>query len=188
MPKSPQELKKEQHLQNLMDRNLPAVVRFWKRVNKNGPVHPTLGHCWDWTGYTIQNLDKAKGESKYGCIGVNSTYVRAHKFSWELHNGCSVPEGKQVLHRCDRPICVNPNHLYAGTRQDNINDMSERNRIPIGEEKWSAKLTEDQIREIRKIHVPRSHTFGSAALGKLFGVSGTTIQTIIDGKKWGHVT
>lgn len=168
----------DSHKQNLKDRKLPARVRFWKRVNKNGPTHPTLDRCWDWVGYSRKD--------GYGILGVGGNLVKVHKYSWELANG-EIPSGLSVLHQCDRPCCVNPNHLYLGTQQDNIRDMSERDRIPLGEDKWSAKLTVEIVLEIRKVYKPFCRRNGTHALARRFGVSGATVQAIIKRKKWKHV-
>lgn len=88
--------------------------RFWSKVVKN--------ECWLWLG------SLAGG---YGQLQVNGKSVRAHRFSWELHNGL-IPEGLWVLHKCDVCNCVNPAHLYLGTRVENIRDAMERNRLPTG--------------------------------------------------------
>ena len=74
--------------------------------------------CWMWTGATM-----SKG---YGKVMITTapktTYLEgAHRLSWLLHNG-PIPEGKQVLHKCDVRSCVNPEHLFVGTNQDNIQD------------------------------------------------------------------
>lgn len=80
--------------------------------------------CWIWLGGT-------RGKSGYGCMTHPKTQkpTQAHRFSWELHRG-EIPEGMLVLHKCDVPSCVNPDHLYLGTHGENMKDMVKRNRRP----------------------------------------------------------
>lgn len=90
--------------------------RFWARVVKGDG-------CWVWTG--------ARNAQGYGRMTAGSRgagYLRAHRVSWELANG-PVPKGLWVLHRCDNPPCVNPAHLWLGTRLDNMRDCSAKGRI-----------------------------------------------------------
>ena len=89
---------------------------FWDKVNK------TSG-CWIWKGYITKG--------GYGTLTVNSITTFAHRFSWELHSGL-IPFGFYILHNCDNPSCVNPNHLYLGTQADNLADMVQRNRTGWG--------------------------------------------------------
>src|SRR5882672_11149425 len=105
----------------------PIEVRFWRKVNKDGPVHPTLGtQCWLWTAST-QN-------GGYGQIRTPTNdkrkLLRANRLSWEIAFG-PVPDGLFVLHHCDNPPCVNPDHLWLGTKADNNNDRSRKGRNGI---------------------------------------------------------
>ena len=75
--------------------------------------------CWIWLGYCDRN--------GYGDIKVEYKSWRAHRFSWVLHGG-DIPEGQYVLHKCDEPSCVNPDHLFVGTQDDNIQDMIKKGR------------------------------------------------------------
>lgn len=89
--------------------------RFWKRVDKAGP-----DECWPWTA--------ARMPKGYGCMGVGKGVMEyAHRLAFWLVHG-EIPDGKFILHHCDNPPCVNPAHLYAGTHQDNMNDMKSRGR------------------------------------------------------------
>jgi hypothetical protein len=101
-------------------RILPIEVRFWAKVKK------TDG-CWQWTG--------AATPDGYGFLAraINGERhpLRAHRFSWELHRG-PVPEGLWVLHRCDNPRCVNPDHLFLGDRTANMRDCAAKGRIRGG--------------------------------------------------------
>jgi hypothetical protein len=86
--------------------------RFWSQVDKTGP-------CWLWKG--------ACETSGYGHICWAGDIIRVHRYSLELHGG-SLAGGLQALHTCDTPSCVNPEHLYAGTHEDNMFDKVKRNR------------------------------------------------------------
>jgi hypothetical protein len=91
--------------------NLPK--RFAKNVDFSG-------ECWMWNGYRIKG--------RYGHFNAgNKKMLLAHRFSWVHFNG-DIPEGLYVLHKCDVPYCVNPNHLFLGTQQDNMDDMVRKGR------------------------------------------------------------
>lgn len=93
--------------------------RFWEKVDKRGP-----DECWPWLGHLSKMPDGSPG---YGSICVNSKHVRATKFSYELHIGPT--NGFDLLHKCDNPPCVNPNHLFIGTAKDNALDASRKGRM-----------------------------------------------------------
>jgi hypothetical protein len=96
---------------------MTLAERFWVKVDKNGPLHPTLGTaCWVWTGRHLT--------WGYGQIENHLT----HRLSWRLHNG-PIPNRLQVLHRCDNPPCVNPAHLFLGTNTDNRADSKAKGRM-----------------------------------------------------------
>lgn len=91
----------------------PILDRFWKNVKRTS-------YCWEWIG--------SKDKDGYGRFSrSHNISVRAHRFSYELHKQPSM--GFLILHHCDNPSCVNPDHLYAGNFQDNADDKSKRKRI-----------------------------------------------------------
>ena len=141
-------------------------VRFWKRVNKHGPIHPKVGQCWIWVGKLFQG----KGYGQFGIIGRT---VRAHRFSWELRFG-PVPEGLCVLHQCDNPGCVNPNHLFLGTNKDNTADMDRK-----GRRNSRRVLTLAQVKQIQLRYKRYSRENGSYRLAEDYGVSQTAIWTAL---------
>lgn len=101
------------------------MIRFWERVNKDGPVPthlPSLGPCWVWTGTT------AKG---YGYFRVNGRLTRVTRYSYELHY-LESPRQLEVCHRCDNPSCVRPDHLFLGTHLDNMRDAASKGRLTGG--------------------------------------------------------
>ena len=98
--------------------------RFFVKVNKKGPVPshcPELGPCWLWTAATTIY--------GYGQFFFNGRLEGAHRVSWRLHIG-EIPDGRCVLHRCDVPRCVNPAHLFLGTKRDNALDSVRKGRWP----------------------------------------------------------
>lgn len=150
--------------------------RFWAKVDKRG-----LGECWEWRGATT-----ADG---YGwlSLGGRNGPAGAHRISWNLHKG-SIPDNLWVLHRCDNPRCVNPEHLFLGTTQDNTADMVAKGRhrpppYPIGEQQWSAKLTAEKVRLIRSMADNYSHR----DISSRFSISKTQVARILCGKSWRHV-
>jgi len=85
--------------------NSPSSHRFWLRINKEGAPCETLGRCWAWVG------EKCGG---YGHLTIEGKKIKAHRYSWSIHYG-EIPDGLQVLHRCDNPQCCRPDHLFLGT-------------------------------------------------------------------------
>jgi transposase len=146
--------------------------RFWKKVKKAGD-----DECWEWQASCER--------SGHGKLRIGSTMVKAHRFSYELHVG-PIPEGMCVLHKCDNPICVNPNHLWIGTRTDNNNDMvsKQRQRGAAGERNCKAKLTEKQVKEIRRL---AGKGVSRTQLATMYDVSYSTISQIVREKIWRHV-
>lgn len=121
------------------------MERFWKKVNKSGRVvRPELGHCWEWTACLYHD--------GYGSLGVKrggrNTTARAHRISWELERG-PIPTNLQVLHTCDNRRCVNPDHLFLGTHEQNMSDKVAKGRQDRGEFHGRCKLTHSQVDEIR---------------------------------------
>lgn len=161
----------------------PPEHRFWKKVDKDGPIHPICGQCWRWKG--------KPSRSGYGQFMVNHRSLRAHRYSYELCIG-SIPGGLDVLHRCDNKWCVNPDHLFVGTKQDNQRDKVEKGRQAKGETIGGHKLTDEQIQEIRRryklkrgYHDPIN---GQGALARDFNTTQANISLIVRGKAWKHVS
>lgn len=103
-----------------------CIRRFWAKVTQDGPVpvhRPELGPCWLWLAAT-----NPSGYGKMSKGGHAAPLVAAHRLSWELHYG-PVPDGLFVLHRCDNPPCVRPDHLFLGTHDDNMADATAKGRM-----------------------------------------------------------
>lgn len=90
------------------------------------------GECWVWQGARLTHRD---GYLTYGQMRVNGTTRLVHQVSWEIHHG-SIPEGHGVLHTCDNPPCWNPEHLFTGTKFDNMKDMAQKGRQVFQRAPW----------------------------------------------------
>ncbi len=137
------------------------------------------GKCWVWHG---AKTPKGYGNFGGGTKGARWT-VYCHRVSWEYHNG-PIPEGLCVLHRCDNPPCVNPEHLFLGTKAENNADCWLKGRYNQGENRWSAKLKEIEIPAIRAL---LALGFSTVRVGRLFNVSDATIGQVKRGISWKHV-
>lgn len=163
-----------------ISRWIKLPYRFWLQVNKNGPKYKNLGKCWVYTG--------CPGSKGHPTIVVKSKSVRAHRYSWEIHNG-EIPYNMCVLHHCDNVRCVNPEHLFTGTQDDNMKDMAKKKRgrgkPPLGEGNGSAKLTVDKIKSIRKLWKTGKYT--QRQLAKMFDVVQPTIHRVVTNYHWSHI-
>jgi hypothetical protein len=142
------------------------TARFRDKVKKTAT-------CWIWTG--------AKGTEGYGLFKIDGKNKRAHRVAWELENG-PILATLCVCHTCDNPSCVNPKHLFLGTRNDNTQDCIRKGRQkhPVGEDNSAHALTEWQVYQIRE--APGS----LSRIATLFKVSPTTVGAIKQGKTWKH--
>lgn len=135
------------------------------------------GECIEWAGCL-------SGDG-YGTVTIGGIQKAAHRVAWEKHNMQIIPKGMWVLHKCDNPKCVNPEHLYVGTAKQNTADCIVRGRrnTPQGSGRPNSKLTESDVAEIRG-------RCGSERVGVLadrYHVSDATISMILSGKTWKHV-
>ena len=105
------------------------IKNFWNKVKKSN-------RCWEWTG--------SRFPSGYGHLARTYPSGYAHRTSWILHFG-KIRKGMCVLHKCDNPPCVNPDHLKIGTIQDNVRDRDIKGRYVSG----MAKLNREQVKELR---------------------------------------
>lgn len=153
------------------NRRADFVVRFLSYVDKSLPLL-----CWNWTG--------GKNKYGYGRINFHGRILAAHRVSYELFVG-PFPEHLRVCHSCDNPACVNPSHLFLGTDADNVCDCISKGRNCRGERVASAKLTEQQVLDIRA-----KYANGLALQRELaseYGVSRMQISDIVCGKAWKHL-
>lgn len=110
-----------------------VIERFWKRTDK------ALNGCWIWAGAVW-------GNNSYGCVKFNGRTWNAHRLAYSLEKG-EIPAGLCVLHACDTPLCVNPDHLFLGTQKDNIADRARKGRTSNG--------------HVGAMHCKRGHEFTS---------------------------
>lgn len=129
--------------------------------------------CWEWTGAT--------NEHGYGRLaaGLGKNF-KAHRVSWELHNG-PIPDGMNVLHRCDNPPCTNPEHLFLGTQKDNTRDMVSKLRMKYGEKASWSKLTEEQVRSILSDSRPQR------VIAQEYGICQQSVSSIKRRINWKHL-
>lgn len=147
----------------------PIGDRFWGNVERA----TNEDSCWEWTGLRSEG---------YGSISYAGRMRRAHRVSWELHNG-PIPQGLLVLHRCDNPPCVRPDHLFLGTVTDNNRDRAVKGRSADvrGWRSPKAKLTQAHVDEIR---LRRANGESTVSLGTAFGVHHGTISRIAKRQTW----
>lgn len=142
-----------------------------------------MSECINWKG------SKSKG---YGTVWFNGKHHRAHRLSFCSHYRLSLAdiEGMVIMHKCDNPSCVNPEHLLAGTQEENNKDRDLKGRqrngahVLRGENHYIAKLTNYQAECIRKEYVSMSRTHGTRALAKKYGVGQQTISKIVRSKTY----
>lgn len=148
--------------------------RFWRKVQKRAP-----DECWIFPS-----------TKRYGYMYVGKTAIPqhrpAHQIAYILSVG-PITGGLHVLHRCDNHHCVNPAHLYLGTHQDNMLDRKERKRSyrSIGEANRAAKLTTEQILEMRALY---ASGMNFSELGRRFGTAKSTARRNCLGMSWKHLS
>jgi hypothetical protein len=135
----------------------------------------TVDGCWLWQG--------AKIPDGYGQLqGPQGKVVLVHRLSWQLFRG-PIPEKAQVLHKCDVPSCLNPEHLFLGSQRDNILDMKAKGRLVTfsGERHGMAKLKWVHIRKIRS-----QYSLGKtrAQLAQEYAISWSQLNRIVKGTSW----
>jgi hypothetical protein len=162
--------------------------------------------CWLWRGNT---------NGRYGVMSVgHNENVYAHRFAWTSANG-TIPHGQFVLHHCDRPRCVRPEHLFLGTQRDNLDDCAnkgrrrgrcspperrrsewlaakaekDRKRVARARLPWAHSLTANKltISQVRAIKYGLSRGETRTQLAKRFGVHYLTIHAIYSGRCWRSV-
>lgn len=144
----------------------------------------TASDCWEWAG--------SRNSRGYGQIYSGTRSQSGHvkpalvsRVSWEVHKG-PIPEGVAVCHKCDNPPCVNPGHLFLGTRHENNTDMAMKKRTLNGERRPQSKLTDMQVDEIRRRYA--NGDISQRALGEEFGVGQSSVSLIVSRSRRKHRT
>ncbi len=145
-----------------------TAQRFWSKVNKTGPLWNNIP-CWLWT--------VARTSTGYGHFNLDGRSVKAHRAAWEITHG-PIPDKLLVLHRCDRPLCCNPAHLFLGTPADNSRDMVQKNRH--GSQRGNRHKTRARPREG---DTAMDEYVTVAAASHLTGVTERTLRRWITGRK-----
>lgn len=172
----------------MSDHYTPKIMRhFWSKVD-------TSGDCWTWQRYRCR-----KG---YGIVRIEGQLQKAHRVAWMMTRG-PIPDGMQICHHCDNPPCVRPDHLFLGSQSDNSKDMGSKGRHwlqkqperslfvrqptikPRGTQNRHAKLTDEQVREIRKVHTEKR--VSRRQIARMFNVSETTVRRVVNRELWKHV-
>lgn len=151
-----------------------SLEYFWSNVD----IKTNIKLCWEWKKY--------KNKDKYGKCRYNKKNQISSRVAYFLSHPEQDTEENQklyVLHTCDNPPCCNPSHLFLGTQKDNIDDKINKNRQLKGEYIKSAKLTEEQVREILLL----KNILKIKTVAEMYKVDYNTIHKIINNKTWKHV-
>lgn len=152
------------------------LLKYSANQDENGCIH--------WMGYSDRD--------GYGILQIQfetkKKPVRAHRLSYEQKNG-PIENGLWVLHKCDKPSCINPDHLFVGTAKDNVQDMMKKGRnrsgtkgMP-GEKNPKAKLTEQQVKTIRTL----AKTYKVKDIANMYGISVSNASRTINHVYWKNV-
>lgn len=157
---------------------MPRATQYSLRSFMDRVALPTGDGCWEWQGYIREN--------GYGTIGRHD---RAHRVAYELFIG-PIPTGLDVCHRCDNRRCVNPAHLFAGTRTDNMRDCVAKGRLTQGdrrgERNGAAKLSASDVADIRA-EFAANPGMNQTRTALKYGVTPGAIWLIVHGRKWRHL-
>lgn len=169
-----------------VSKRTPIGERIWRRVARGDG-------CWEWQGYR----DRDGYGDTHMYVGGERKTVRVHRAVWEIERG-PIPDGLCVLHRCDNPSCVRPDHLFLGTVGDNNRDARDKGRGFLQTDKNPAKLgrfrgskngrallTENQVRRIRTLYENGQGSYRS--IGKRFGVGKHVVYAIVRRRAWKNV-
>ncbi len=149
--------------------SIPIEDRFWNKVDVS-----SKDKCWSWKS-TMRGL--------YGSIkSVGGKKVSAHRLAYKLSYG-EIPDSQCVLHKCDNPKCVNPSHLFLGTRGDNNRDRARKGRSnpTRGELSVKAKLKDSEVSEIRRLY--STGKIRQKDLAMMFHVDQSNVSVIVNNKR-----
>ena len=154
------------------------AARFWSKVQCGAP-----DECWTWIG-----PHDRQGYGKLSIGGRKGRNWPAHRLAWTMARG-AIPAAMCVCHRCDNPPCVNPAHLFLGTKADNTRDCVRkgRNKYPVmrGEQNPHARFTEREVQLVRLLCGRIGLSHGEVA-GR-YGVTRQAVSRIVAGEVWRRV-
>lgn len=148
--------------------------RFWRRVDKAGP-----NGCWVWTG--------GCSNTGYGSFSINGKNYATHRLSYAMHKGV-VPVGAHVMHSCDRPRCVNPDHLFTGTHADNMRDKRAKGRAQRLSGALNGKTVVSADLAKRIYLTAKAGKLKQREIAELFGVSRAMVADIANRRSHRDVT
>lgn len=140
--------------------------------------------CLVWTGVKLPVAKYKRGG--YGTIGLGAAKLGkgyVHRVSYTLFVG-EIPDGMCVLHKCDNRLCVEPTHLFLGTKLENARDCDAKGRRPKGMSHFYALVTDSQVRKIRKLY---EQGVTQRRLATQYGVCQANISNIVKRKSWSHI-
>jgi hypothetical protein len=158
-----------------------VVHKLEDRLSRMVIVNPTTD-CHEWQGAKFNGYGRLTVGSR---VDGSRHQTTAHRASYVLHHG-EVPEGHEICHKCDNPSCINPAHLFAGTRQDNVEDREAKGR---GNQNKGSKVRTSKLVEadIVQIKILRSNGESMRSIARIFKVHHKVIMEIIKGTAWKHV-
>ena len=146
---------------------------FEKRIILDKSIPEPMSGCWIWLC--------ARTTAGYGMFRRGKKAFYAHRYSYEAFNG-RIKGGMEIRHKCNNPICCNPDHLIQGTRKENSDDMIRAKRQARGQRHGHAKFSEDDIIVIRKM---LKSGISQAKIALDFNVDASSISFIKTGRNWG---
>lgn len=173
------------HDRNYVNLRRDTIRRFWAKVQKSDEG------CWLWMA--------SKDQKGYGVFWIGDRFLKAQRASFLINKGYVPPSNLFICHKCDNPGCVRPDHLFVGSNQDNMLDMTRKGRsragekhpskykpesVPKGEQHYAAVLNEDIVREIRWFC---KQGISHQNISELYGVCREAITRVANRKTWKHV-
>lgn len=166
-------------------------AHLWAATPENVLLHNMRPHgsgCWEWTGRRTPKMG-------YGILTVlgRKSPTMAHRLAYEVWRG-KIPDGQHVLHGCDNAWCINPDHLFIGTKGDNNKDRDAKGRTARGERiakskrgelAWNARITDEDVRAIR---ASAAAGVRQSRLAELYRIDQSQISNIVHRKAWAHVS